>query len=163
MKVTEIKSRKDIKNIKVITSLTVDNFVNAVHTIADSCFDGDTYLPEFKDIARRYTILKTFTNIDIENCSIEDIFILTQADWYYDIENTIVNTPIYNEILKSVDELIEYKIRTRRNSFDDLCDTLRTFADKMGDTNSLEVIANKISGISDVDLAKAIVNKDSDA
>lgn len=159
---SQVKIDKN-NTVQVKTYLTVDEFVNAVKTIVDACFIDGKYMPEFKDIAKRYMLLTTFTDIEFGSMSIEEIFKVSQNKWYYDIEDEVSESPIYYEIICAADEAIDYKIRTRRTSFDDLCVILSDFAEKMGDTTALSNIANRLEKLSDKEVAEVIVNKGSDA
>lgn len=161
IKIVDIKANgKSVeKNIEIKSVLTAEQFANAVHTIADACFVNGEYYPEFKDIAKRYVLLNTFTNIDFEDLGIEDVFQISQDSWYYRVENKIAENPVYSEILKSVDELIDYKIRTRRTSFDNLCESLLKYSEKIINIEPLEEIAEKLKNIDDKTLIDTIVNK----
>ena len=147
------------QKVTIYTSITTNDFVTAVHTIADSCFVDGEYRPEYKEIAKRYAVLKYLTDIDLGDAEVSEVFELTQADWYLEIENACAKYAAYYDIQKAADELIEYRIRTRQTKFDDLCDVLKEFADKMGDTKSLDDIAERLGKLSDKEVAEAILNK----
>ena len=147
------------QKVTIRTSISTNDFVTAVHTIADSCFVDGEYRPEYKEIAKRYAVLKYLTDIELGDAEVNEIFEQTQAQWYLDIENACAKYAIYCDIEKAADELIEYRIRTRQTNFDDLCDTLKEFAEKMGDTKSLEDIAERLSNLDDKEVVSAIVNK----
>lgn len=159
---SQVKIGKNIM-VQIKSYLSVEEFASAVRSVTDACFTNGEYTPEFKEIAKRYMVLTTFTDIEFNDMSLEEIFKVTQNDWYYIIENEVTQLPIYSEILNAVDETIEYKIRTRKTAFDFLCDTLGEFAEKMGDTTPLEKIASRIENLNDKEIAQAIINKDSDA
>lgn len=161
IKIAEIKTngKSAEKNVEIKSVLTAEQFANAVRTIADSCFVNGEYRPEFKDMVKRYVVLSTFTNIDFEDLGIEDVFQISQDNWYYRVENKIAENPVYSEILKSVDELVEYRIRTRRTSFDNLCESLLKYSEKITNIEPLEEIAEKIKNIDDKTLIETIVNK----
>lgn len=139
--------------------LDVDTFASAVHTIADTCFVDGEYRPEYYEIAKRYMVMKYMTDVDLGDMNVSEVFKVTQNDWYRVIENECVNSTVYVDILKAADELIDYLIRTRQTKFDDLCDTLKVFADKAGDTKSLEEIAERIKNLDDKQVAEAILDK----
>ena len=147
------------QKVTIYTSITTNDFVTAVHTIADSCFVDGEYRPEYKEIAKRYAVLKYLTDIDLGDAEVSEVFELTQADWYLEIENACAKYAAYYDIQKAADEVIEYRIRTRQTKFDDLCDVLKQFADKMGDTKSLDDIAERLGKLSDKEVAEAILNK----
>lgn len=147
------------RKVTIRTSITTDDFATAVHTIADSCFVDGEYRPEYKEIAKRYAVLKYLTDIDLGEIEVHEIFTQSQAQWYLDIETACANHTAFYDIQKAADELIEYRIRTRKTAFDELCDTLKAFAEKMGDTSSLEDIATKLRNLDDKAVVDAIVNK----
>ena len=147
------------QKVTVYTSITTNDFVTAVHTIADSCFVDGEYRPEYKEIAKRYAVLKYLTDIDLGDTEVSEVFELTQADWYLEIENACAKYAAYYDIQKAADEVIEYRIRTRQTKFDDLCDVLKEFADKVTDMKSLEEIADKLKNLDDKAVVEAIVNK----
>ena len=162
------------QKVTIYTSITTNDFATAVRTIADSCFVPQTikgedgkeiqtgvidYRPEFKEVAKRYVVLKYFTDIDLGETAVDEIFELSQADWYLDLETAVANHGTYLEVQKAADELIEYRIRTRQTKFDDLCDVLKQFADKATDMKSLEEIADKLKNLDDKAVVEAIVNK----
>ena len=147
------------QKVTIRTSITTNDFATAVHTIADSCFVDGEYRPEYKEIAKRYAVLKYLTDIDLGDAEVSEVFELTQADWYLDLETAVANHGTYLEVQKAADELIEYRIRTRQTKFDDLCDVLKQFADKATDMKSLEEIADKLKNLDDKAVVEAIVNK----
>ena len=75
------------QKVTIRTSISTNDFVTAVHTIADSCFVDGEYRPEYKEIAKRYAVLKYLTDIDHGETEVNEIFELSQAQWYLDIEN----------------------------------------------------------------------------
>ena len=170
--IIEITDKCPLKNKKIMidrhtavqikTYLSVEDYTEAIQTVVDSCFVNGEYFSAFKDVAIRYMVLTTFTDIDLGDMPVEEVFKVTQNNWYYVIEKEVSMLPIYSEILDSVDNAIEYKIRTRSTSFDYLCDVLGEFAEKMGDVSPLEKIASKIEKLNDKEIAKAIVEKDGD-
>lgn len=145
--------------VTIRTSISTNDFATAVHTIADSCFVDGEYRPEYKEIAKRYAVLKYLTDIDLGEIEVNEIFELSQASWYLDIENACAKYTAYYDIQKAADELIDYRIRTHQTNFDDLCDTLKEFAEKMGDTKALEDIATRLGNLNDKEVVSAIVNK----
>lgn len=155
---SKVKIGKTIVQIK--NFLSVDEFSEAVNMVIDGCFPNDKYVPEFKDVATRYMILTTFTDIDLGDMPIEEVFKVSQADWYNIIENKVAELPIYHEIINAVNDGLEYKIRTQKNSFDYLCDTLSDFAFRMGDTSVFEKLATRLEGLDDKKVAEAIIEKE---
>lgn len=157
----QVKIDKNIV-VQIKSYLSVEDYAEAVNTIVESCFVEERFIPEFKEIAKRYMILTIFTDIDFEDMSLEEIFKISQNQWYDKIENTVAQLPIYYAILEAADIAIDYKIRTRKTSFDNLCDSLGDFAMNMSDTTPFEKIAKKLESLSDKEVAKAIIERDSD-
>lgn len=152
---------KKINGIKVEikTYLDADNYAEAINTMAESCFDkSGAYRPEFREIVRRYIILKYFTNIDIDSVSINEIFKDSQSgNWFEEIESVIVNTRIWTEIEQAVDNKISYEIKS---SFDKLCDKctelLNVIPTDINETlSSLSDVLHKLEG---KELVKAVVD-----
>lgn len=147
--------------VTVKTYLDTDNYSEIVNTIANSCFDKNgAYRPEYREIARRYVIIKYMTDIDLGDMGVSEVFKCTQGSaWFASIATDVTKLPIWTEIEQAVDEAINYKNLTRKTSFDDLCVVLSEFAEKMGDTKSLDEIAEKMANLDDKAVVKAIIEK----
>lgn len=91
------------------TRLSVQEYVDAINEIVSSCFTNNIYTPEYRTLGERYVMLSYFTDIDVTGISLEDIFEITQDEWFNQIEKRVVDFPVYNEIVKAVDETIEYR------------------------------------------------------
>lgn len=170
MKVTEILGKnfalkhmnKKINGVSVTIKsyLDVSEYAEVVRTIASSCFEEDgTYRPEYRLISERYVMLQHMTDLEID-MSVEEIFKSSQGgSWFNEIEREVVKLPIWAEIVQAVDAQIEYMILTRQTKFDDLCDTLNTFSEKITDMKSLDEIADKLRNLDDKEIVSAIVEK----
>jgi hypothetical protein len=147
--------------VTVKTYLDADNYSEIVNTIANSCFDeSGAYRPEYREIARRYVIIKYMTDIDLGEMGVSEVFKCTQGStWFASIATDVTKLPIWTEIEQAVDEAINYKNLTRKTPFDNLCEILSAFAEKMGDTKSLDAIASKLANLDDKAVVEAIVNK----
>lgn len=147
--------------VTIKTYLDADNYSEIVNTIANSCFDeSGVYHPEYREIAKRYVIIKYMTDIDLGDMGVSEVFKCTQGStWFASIATDVTKLPIWAEIEQAVDEAINYKNLTRKTSFDDLCVVLSDFAEKMGDTKSLDAIADKLTNLDDKAVVDAIVNK----
>lgn len=141
--------------------LSADIYAEIANTIANSSFDEvGTYRPEYREIARRYVVLKYMTDLDLGEMDTSEIFKVTQSGtWYNTIVNEVNKLPVWAELEQSVDEIINYKLLTRKTSFDDLCEILSDFAEKMGDTKSLDAIADKLSNLDDKAVVETILGK----
>ena len=147
--------------VTVKTYLDADNYSEIVNTIANSCFDeSGAYRPEYREIARRYVIIKYMTDIDLGEMGVSEVFKCTQGSaWFASIATDVTKLPIWAEIEQAVDEIINYKNLTRKTSFDNLCEILSAFAEKMGDTKSLDAIADKLANLDDKAVVEAILDK----
>lgn len=147
--------------IEIKGYVPADTYAEIVNTIANSSFDeGGKYHPEYREIAKRYVIIKHMTSIELGSMSAAELFQATQGGtWYELVEAEINKLPIWAELEQSVDEAINYKLLTRKTSFDELCEILSTFADKMGDTKSLDAIAEKLSNLDDKTVVETILDK----
>ena len=100
------------------------------------------------------------TSIELGSMNAAELFQATQGGtWYGLIEAEINKFPIWAELEQAIDEAINYKLLTRKTSFDELCDILGTFADKMGDTKSLEEIADKLGKLDNKTVVETILDK----
>lgn len=154
-----IKAGKTIIEIKGY--LPADTYAEIVNTIANSCFDeSGKYRPEYREIAKRYVVINHMTSIELGSMNAAELFQATQGGtWYGLIEAEINKFPIWAELEQAIDEAINYKLLTRKTSFDELCDILGTFADKMGDTKSLEEIADKLGKLDNKTVVETILDK----
>ena len=140
------------KKIEIKTCIDVDTFANIVNTTATSCFDENgMYCSWNREIAKRYSIIKYMTNIEVVETDINNIFSDTQAgDWYDIIERTVTNIPIWAELETAIDNQIDYLITTRKSSFDILCDSLSAITTENLD-DKLSDVKEVLNGINKVD------------
>ena len=103
--------------VSIKTVLTADEYASAVNLIVNSCFGADGYVAEYKELAKRYAYLKYFTDIDLSDIMANELYELSQADWYDKIMAEIVNVPAYQDIESAVEEAIV----VRQSGFDKLC------------------------------------------
>lgn len=150
--------------VKIQTYLDADTYAAAVQTIADTCFQDDTYRPEYRELARKYVILKYFTNIEISDDMVKEIFKMSQSGaWFAKIERTVTSLPVWTEIEIASNELIDYKIRTRKTSFDELCDSLKTLTAEMAaSTNGIDMdviknLTERLNGISNKEIIRTVI------
>lgn len=145
--------------VEIKSILSAENFVEAAYNMSQLCFDKDNnFRAEYREIARRYIMIKYFTDIDIEGLTIEEVFISTQkGTWFKEIENAVTRLPLWSEVEIAVDKNIEYKISTLKTSFDDLCEVLKISVEKMTDTADLGKIAERIKNLDDKTIIKTIV------
>lgn len=90
--------------------LSVQEYTDAVNEIVSSCFTNDKYTPEFRTLAERYVTLAYFTDIDVSEVNLEELFEITQADWYEKVVDVVSTIPVYNEINQAVDDIIKFRL-----------------------------------------------------
>lgn len=147
--------------IEIKGYLSAETFAEIVNTVANSSFgEDDTYRPEYREIAKRYVVIKYLTDIELGDMNATELFKSTQGGtWYGVIEHEASKLSVWAELEQAIDESINYKLLTRKTSFDSLCEILSAFADKMGDTKSLDEIADKLSNLDDKAVVEAIIDK----
>jgi hypothetical protein len=154
-----VKIGKQVVEIK--THLSSDDYASCVNMIADCCFVNGGYKPEFKEIAKRYAYLKYFTDIDLTGQTPDELYHSTQSDWYGKIYSAIANLSVFYDIEKAVDELLEYKLSSRKNSFDILCDTLSAILQENNAKNLADAkeIIKEINKVDKNKFVSAVMNK----
>lgn len=168
--IVELTDRYPVNNktIKIgKTPIEIKGFLDAttyaeiVNTVANSCFsESEIYHPEYREIAKRYVIIKYMTNIELGSTTAAELFQVSQGGtWYSLIESEVTKLHVWAELEQAIDENINYKLLTRKTSFDALCEILGTFADKMGDTKSLDALAEKLSNLDDKAVVETILDK----
>ena len=127
--------------VEIKTYVDAETYATVVKTIADNCFKDNQYYPEYFEIVRRYVILNYFTNIDLTNVSLEEIFKASQkGNWFCKIEKEVITLPIWKSIEVSASNCIEYAIKSRKTSFDNLCDSFNTTVTTMNSSIDIGVI-----------------------
>lgn len=154
-----IKAGKTVIEIKGY--VPADTYAEIVNTIANSSFDeSGKYRPEYREIAKRYVVIKHMTSIELGSMNAAELFKVSQGGTWYELVSCEVDKlPVWAELEKAIDDAINYMLLTRKTAFDDLCETLKDFADKMGDTKPLEDIAERLSNLDDKKVVETIVNK----
>ena len=150
--------------VEIKCYLSTDEFFNAVHTVADNCFVEDEktheiiFRPEYRDIAWRYMVLKFFTDIDISAASVDEVFKVTQSDWYIEIERVCAENSIYSEIGKAADAVISAQ---RKSAFDKLCDNLSAIlkTDLTGNLADVKDVLDKLENVDKEAFVKAVVDQ----
>ena len=161
-KITEITDKYPLLNTKikvgkipvtVKSNLSSDDFVMAVHTIADTCFTDEGYRPEYQDIVKPYVVLKYFTDIDLGEMSVDEVFKITQNAWYSLIEKECFNCSAFNTIELTANKLIDYRLSTQKTSFDEMCDKVKSVFDNMPENidDKLEDVKTILDNINKVD------------
>jgi|GEM_PF-3818817 hypothetical protein len=152
--------------VEIKTYLDADKYAAAVKTIADTCFQEGTYCPEYRELARKYVILKYFTNIEVSDDMVKEIFKTSQnRTWFSKIESTVTSLPVWTNIESSVNALIDYRIRSRKTSFDELCDSLKAITAEMAaNTNGIDMdviknLTDRLNGLSSKEIIRTIVKE----
>ena len=149
---------KKIGGEKVIikTYLDMADFFKAVHIVADNCFvvdeeSGETiYKPEFYEVSWRYAVLKYFTDIDVDDISLAEVFKMTQANWYKEVEAALIDNLIYYEVNKAAEKVISYRLSAQKSSFDKLCDNISAFLESNSSDNLADV-KEVLAGLEKID------------
>ena len=113
--IVELTDRFPVNNKTIKVGKTVieikgyvpaDTYAEIVNTIANSSFDeGGKYHPEYREIAKRYVIIKHMTDIELGGINAAELFQATQGGtWYGLIEAEINKLPIWAELEQAVDE-----------------------------------------------------------
>ena len=161
----------DIKKIngckvEIKNYLSADEYVTVVRSIADACFDKHgVYRPEYYELAKRYAIIDNFTDIDIGDITVEELFKDSQGgDWYYSIEKEVTNNSIWAEIEVSVSKQIEYIISKQETSFDKVCNKMLEILNStpLDQTETIKDIKEVLNGLNKVnkdEFVKAVIDK----
>lgn len=149
--------------VEIKKVISVDNYVNIIYTVVKTCFVDNTYHAENREIARRYAIIKYFTDIELDECDVNTIFELTQkGNWYSAIESEVTKCPVWAEIDLAIDRQIDYMIATRvtatESFFADLSAMLGT-----DQTVNLADIKEVLNTLTEVELKPTTKKKKRDA
>lgn len=167
-KITNTKTIKVNKTfIDVKTIITTDEFVAFVNTVTDLAFDENgMYNGAFERIAVRYAVVKLLTNIDIEDMTVNNVFDCTFQKWFTNVMDVVETSSYWDELMGAVYDNIarktEISIRSRKTSFDNLCDTLTDIIKDFSEYNNPETIdalkriAEKINIANNDELVEAI-------
>jgi hypothetical protein len=147
--------------VEIKSILSAESFVEAAYNMSQLCFDkNNNFRAEYREIARRYIMIKYFTDIDVEGLTIEEVFISTQkGTWFKEIENAVTRLPLWGETEIAVDKNIEYKISTLKTSFDELCEALKVSVNETTNIAEISKIAERIKNLDDKTIIKTIVEE----
>ena len=137
--------------VEIKAYLDVDTFASIVQTVAQSSFTDGEYHAENREIARRYSIIKYMTDIELEDTDVAEIFKTTQGgNWYSQIEAEVVKLPVWGEVETAIDNQISYLIGTRQTAFDKLCADLSAII-KTDNTQNLADVKEVLEKLDKVD------------
>lgn len=148
--VKDIIKRVNGVPVEIKQCVDVNTLANIVNMIAKSCFDEKGYRPEYREVARRFAILKYMTDIEVNEDNVEEIFRLTQGgNWYNEIEREVVHLPVWTEVEVAADKLIDYLFSIRETSFDKLCSDLSEIvtANKEADVAEVKEILDELNKV----------------
>lgn len=155
---TDKKVKIGKQTVLVKTALTVDEYASCIYMVANACYDDSgEYRPEFKEIAKRYAYIKYFTDIELGDIGAEELFKASQESWYDSIISAIEGTPIYCEIERGIDAVLDNKNANRPTKFDQLCADVSAIITK-DNTQNLADIKEVLDKLEKVD-KKAFVDK----
>lgn len=155
--------------VTIKSGLNIDEYASCVNNIVALCFDENgKYRPEYKEVAKRWSYLKYFTDIELGDVTIENLFSLSQAEWWETIMDYIATTQVYSHIEIAVEEELQKRIKT---PFDRLCEAIANMSDSNIDDkiNDLSAILDKLNQVDEKKFVKAVTEnvienkKDSDA
>jgi len=149
--------------VEIKTYLDVDTFASIVQTVAQSSFTDGEYHAENREIARRYSIIKYMTDIELEDADVAEIFKTTQGgnNWYGAIEADVVKLPVWGEVETAIDKQIDYIIATRQTSFDKLCADLSAIIKTDNTQNLADVkeVLEKLDKVDKQEFVEAVVEQ----
>lgn len=148
--------------VKIKTFLDIDTFANVVQSVAQTCIQGGEFHAENREIARRFVIIKYFTDIDVTEDDIGEVFKCSQSgNWFTEIEREVIKLPVWAEIELAIDRQIDCLITTRPTAFDKLCSDLSAII-STDQTQNLADIKDVLDGLNKVDkegFVKAVVEQ----
>lgn len=142
--------------------IDVGTFKNIVQVVANSCFEGNVYHAENREIARRYCIIKYMTDLDFEEAGVAEIFKTTQSgNWYSQIETEITKLPVWSEVETAIDNQITYLIETRETAFDKLCSDLSEVVGSNSSENLKDIkeVLEKLEKVDKKEFVRAVTEE----
>ncbi|MCZ2394978.1 MAG: hypothetical protein LC100_00375 [Chitinophagales bacterium] len=150
--------------VEIKAYLDVDTFASIVQTVAQSSFTDGEYHAENREIARRYSIIKYMTDIELEDTDVAEIFKTTQGgNWYSQIEAEVVKLPVWGEVETAIDNQISYLL-SKQSEIDRLCKNLSKIFDTDVESTISEVqdILEKIERVDENKFVDAVIRKSLD-
>lgn len=149
--------------VEIKTYLDADTFASIVQTVAQSSFTDGEYHAENREIARRYSIIKYMTDIELEDADVAEIFKTTQGNnWYAQIEAEVVKLPVWGEVETAIDNQIAYLL-SKQTSFDKLCADLSAMlsADTKADLADAKEVLDKLNKVDREKFVDAVIEQNS--
>ena len=148
--------------VEIKTYLDVDTFASIVQTVAQSSFTDGEYHAENREIARRYSIIKYMTDIELEDADVAEIFKTTQGgnNWYGAIESEVVKLPVWGEVETAIDNQIAYLL-SKQTAFDKLCADLSAIIKTDNTQNLADVkeVLEKLDKVDKQEFVEAVVEQ----
>jgi hypothetical protein len=148
--------------VEIKAYLDVDTFASIVQTVAQSSFVDGEYHAENREIARRYSIIKYMTDIELGDTDVSEIFKTTQGgNWYSQIEADVVKLPVWTEVELAIDRQIEYIVATRPTSFDKVCSDLSAIlsTDTKADLADVKEVLKDLTKVDKDEFVDAVIKK----
>lgn len=144
--------------VEIKTYLSAEDFMSAVKLITDSCFMNGEYHPEFKEPTKKFTYLKYFTDINVDEIDTGELYKITQTEWYDKIYLEISTLPVFLDIETVVDESIKYRIDTRKTAFEKLCEDLSALLQIDSSQNLADIkdVLDKLDSVDKQEFVKAV-------
>ena len=149
--------------IEIKSIVDAETYISAVQTVVQSCFVDGEFRAENREIARRYVILKYFTDIEIDkDTDVSEIFKTTQGGtWYGDIEREVVKLPVWGEVETAIDKQIDYTLATRPTAFDKVCADLSAIlsVDTKADLADVKEVLKDLTKVDKEEFVDAVIKK----
>ena len=149
--------------VEIKAYLDVDTFASIVQTVAQASFVDGEYHAENREIARRYSIIKYMTDIELEDTDVAEIFKTTQGgnNWYGAIESEVAKLPVWGEVESAIDKQIDYIITTRQTTFDRLCADLSAMlsVDTKADLADVKEVLKDLTKVDKDEFVDAVIKK----
>ena len=147
--------------VEIKTYIDAETFKSIVQTVVISCFEGDEYKAENREIVRRFVIIKYLTDIEVEDDECSEIFKMSQGgNWFAQIESEVVKLPVWAEIETAIDKQIDFVIMSRPTKFDKVCGDLSAILtmDAKADLADVKQILDGLNKVNERDFVKAVVD-----
>lgn len=158
-KIIKVGEGDNAIDVEIKNWIPIKDQCQLVIDVVNGCFDGGSYLSYMYHSAFITNVAEYYTNLPTTN--IEKLMKFVDSTGF---ENTLKNTisPVqWNSICAAIKEAIAY--RNNRSKWEDVAtgisQFLSTATESIKDTDISELVnvASKLSGKSDLDLAKAVI------
>ena len=148
--------------VEVKAFISANDFVNAVHLIADSAFgENGEYRPDLKTITERYVLIRYFTDIDLGDMSIDEVFKVSQNKWYNDLCERVYIDTNYVLVLETASKIVQNKLDKAETSVDKFVSKISNslFEDSEIDLNQIKNILDGLKCVDKESFVDAVINR----